>query len=182
MVLQETYTSELPPKPKEDDYWFIIRTKSRFEKKVHEQLQQLGYNAFLPLEKKYKIWSDRKKLVKTPLIPSMVFIQNPSINKELIYSIPGFVNFLKCNGEIGKVTPQEIKHLQILSTENLKFEKTEIHSFQAGEEVEIIGGPFIGLFAKAIKEKGSYRVLVEIPSIGIGYRVDIPKNIIHKLT
>ncbi|MBW7869123.1 MAG: UpxY family transcription antiterminator [Brumimicrobium sp.] len=170
------------PNKQLDRQWFIVRTKARFEKKVAQQLTELGYQTYLPLETKIRIWSDRKKKIQTPLIPSFVFIQNPNVSKDLIYTIPGFCNFLKLNGELGKVTPQEIEHLRILTSEELDFDAVKLDSYKKGEEVQIISGPFRGLFANAVEETGNFRVLIEIPSLGIGYNVSIPKNKIVKVT
>jgi transcription antitermination factor NusG len=47
--------------------WYAIRTRSRHEKMVHEQLQTQGIETFLPLVKRIHKWSDRKKEVEVPL-------------------------------------------------------------------------------------------------------------------
>lgn len=53
-----------------DYHWYAIYTKSRFEKKVHRDLQQSKFQVFLPLVKEIKKWSDRIKTVSVPLLPS----------------------------------------------------------------------------------------------------------------
>lgn len=161
--------------------WFVVITKSRCEKKVHSQLIQSGYNSFLPLEEKYRTWSDRQKKMLFPLIPSVVFVEDPSVNKENIYSIQGFHQILRFNGTIGIVTPKEIEKIKILILNELAFKKTMIDQFKSGDEVEIISGPFCGNFARAVEELNSYRVLIEVQSLGIGYQIDIPKNKIRKI-
>lgn len=156
--------------------WFVVKTKSRFEKKVYAQLQDLGYTAFLPLEIKFSLWSDRMKKVEVPLIPSVIFVENPKVDKERIYLIPGVYQILKSNGKIGEVTPKEIDHLRILTSSEFTFEEIIPGEFNAGDEVEIISGPFAGYFAKAVEELNNYRILIEINSLGLGYLVDVPKN------
>ena len=60
-------------------HWFAVYTKSRNEKKVYERLIDEGYEAYLPLQKRLKQWSDRKKWVEEPLLRSYVFVK---INRE----------------------------------------------------------------------------------------------------
>lgn len=161
--------------------WFAIRTKSRHEKKVYDSLLNLGYEAFLPMEMRWRIWSDRKKRIQTPLIPSFVFIKDPTVSKNPIYNIPGFTNILKLNGKIGEVTATEIKHLELLCSGEDQFESCSTENFSVGDEIEIIAGPFSGLYANAIEDINHYRVLIEIKSLGLGYRVNMPKNKVRKI-
>jgi hypothetical protein len=46
-----------------DKRWYALYTKPRNEKKVYSRLVEKGVEAFLPLQKRLKQWSDRKKLV-----------------------------------------------------------------------------------------------------------------------
>ncbi len=163
--------------------WFVVKTRPRHEKKLNVQLTALGYTTYLPLYSTVRIWSDRKKKVQLPLIPSTLFVRDPEADKKLLYGTAGFHSILRYNGEIGIVRPEEIEQLRIMCGEGYEgFEKAELESFAAGDEVEIIGGPFIGHYAKAIEEINKYRVLIAVPLLGIGYSVDIAKNNIRKLT
>ena len=46
--------------------WYAIRVKSRCEKMVSEQLQQKGYEQFLPMYWSRRLWSDRVKVLQLP--------------------------------------------------------------------------------------------------------------------
>ena len=54
--------------------WFVLCTKARQELKVLESLSQLGIETYTPTKIAVKRWSDRKKKVKTCLLPSMVLV------------------------------------------------------------------------------------------------------------
>ena len=45
-------------------HWYALYVKSRSEKKVLTQLEEQGFEAFLPLVTHVKQWSDRKKKVE----------------------------------------------------------------------------------------------------------------------
>ena len=55
--------------------WFVIHTKPRFEKKVEERLLSFGIEAYCPTRKEIRLWSDRKKKVDAPVLPSMVLVK-----------------------------------------------------------------------------------------------------------
>ena len=48
---------------KDKKYWYAIYVRSRSEKKVVAQLEDIGVEVFLPLITRIKQWSDRKKKV-----------------------------------------------------------------------------------------------------------------------
>ncbi|MCO5259119.1 MAG: UpxY family transcription antiterminator [Crocinitomicaceae bacterium] len=162
--------------------WFVVRTKPRHEKKVAEQLVNLGYTVYLPLLTSIRMWSDRKKKIQTPLIPSVLFVENPAANKEKMYSIPGFSSILKLNGKIACVKPYEIEQLKIVVGEEMTLESVDVQKFVPGDEIEIVSGPLRGFFGKAIEDLTSYRVLIEISTLGIGYTVNVAKNLVQKVT
>ena len=47
--------------PDERRHWYALRTRSRHEKRVREQLEQRAVEAFLPTISKWSRWKDRKK-------------------------------------------------------------------------------------------------------------------------
>ena len=54
--------------------WYVLYTKPRCEKKVEEELLSLGIHAYCPTRSEMRIWSDRKKRIEIPLLPSMVLV------------------------------------------------------------------------------------------------------------
>ena len=54
--------------------WYVLHTKPRSEKKAEKQLQSIGINAYCPTYSKISKWSDRKKKIDVPLLPSMLLV------------------------------------------------------------------------------------------------------------
>ena len=54
--------------------WYVLHTKPRSEKKAEEQLLSLGINAYCPTRTELKVWSDRKKKIDMPVLPSMILV------------------------------------------------------------------------------------------------------------
>jgi transcription antitermination factor NusG len=168
-------------KPDKNKNWYAIFTKSRFEKKVYERMIENDIEAFLPLIKTVRQWSDRKKTVQLPLIPSYVFVQMNERDLYKAISIPGAVNVLKHLKKPAKVRDYEIENLKILSDSNEKFEITNNVSVVSGDNVEVTKGPFMGLIAVCEKTSSSHRVVVNIESLGSGFSVNIPLSFLRKI-
>ena len=56
--------------------WHALYVRSRSEKKVLSQLEEMGIEAYLPLVTKVKQWSDRRKKIEEPLFKSYVFVHS----------------------------------------------------------------------------------------------------------
>ena len=63
--------------------WYVLYTKPRHEIKALERLAQNGFEVYCPMKTTLKQWSDRKKKVSEPLLPSYIFIKISCIIKIL---------------------------------------------------------------------------------------------------
>lgn len=168
-------------KPEMNKNWYAIFTKPRSEKKVFERLQTAGFEAYLPLIKTVRQWSDRKKTVELPLISSYVFVFIEAKNLNTTLPTPGVVNVLKHLGKPAVIREDEINNLKILtsSDENLSF--ADSIEVSKGDAVEVVKGPFMGLIATCINTSTSYRVVVKIDSLGTCFNVNIPLSFLRKI-
>ena len=78
--------------------WFVLCTKARQELKVLERLIQLGVEAYTPTKIDLKHWSDRKKRIKTCLLPSMVLVRLPINEVNKVFDVPGVKRYLFVHG------------------------------------------------------------------------------------
>jgi len=168
-------------KPEEKKYWYAIFTKPRSEKKVFERMEDEGIEAFLPLIKTVRQWSDRKKTVVLPLIPSYVFVSLPEKDLNITLPIQGTVNVLKHLGKPAKIREVEIENLRILSSNSESKEISNGINVFKGDAVEVVNGPFLGLIATCIKEGNNHRVVVKIDSLGSCFNVNIPLSFLRKI-
>lgn len=168
-------------KNEEQTQWYAIFTKPRAEKKVYQRMQDSDIEAFLPLIKTIRQWSDRKKTVEVPLISSYIFVNLPE--KELYRTLPiqGTVNVLKHLGKPAKIRESEIENLRILCGNSENHTISNCISVSNGDDVEVINGPFMGLMATCVREGNNHRVLVKIDSLGSCFNVDIPLSFLRKI-
>ena len=166
-------------KPENEKYWYAIFTKPRSEKKVYQRMLDLDIEAFLPLIKTVRQWSDRKKILHVPLISSYVFVN--MLEKDLHTTLPiqGTVNVLKFLGKPAKIKVTEIENLKILSDSEEDYLIESNISVIKGDVVEVTNGPFMGLIATCEKSSGNHRVMVNIESLGSCFIINVPLSFLR---
>ena len=74
--------------------WFVVHTKPRFEKKVEERLLSLGIQAYCPTRKEIRIWSDRKRKIDVPILPSMVLVRLEEKHVNDVFNVNGVIRYM----------------------------------------------------------------------------------------
>lgn len=167
--------------PEKNNCWYAVFTKPRSEKKVLERLEEQEVLSFLPLVKTVRQWSDRKKTVQLPLIPSYVFVCMPEKELNKVLPINGVVRILKHLGKPAKIQPNEIQNLKILSDNGDATTISVGERVVKGDAVIVNRGSFQGLVGTCIRDGNKHRVVVKIDSLGSSFSVDIPMSHLEKL-
>ena len=92
--------------------WYVVYTKPKCEKKVEEQLLSMGINAFCPTRPEIKLWSDRKKRVHVPVLPSMVLVNINDKDINRVFESPLVLRYMFCCGKRALVRQSEIDILK----------------------------------------------------------------------
>ena len=92
--------------------WYVLHTKPRSEKKVEEQLLSLGINAYCPTRSEIKIWSDRKKRIRKPVLTSMVLVNINENDINRVFESPLVVRYMFWLGKRAVVRQSEIDILK----------------------------------------------------------------------
>jgi transcriptional antiterminator RfaH len=88
--------------------WFVLCTKTRNELKVTERLTGIGVEVYTPTRIEIKQWSDRKKKVLMPLLPSMVLVSLQEKQVDQVFEVPGVVRYLFEHGKRASVSNEEV--------------------------------------------------------------------------
>ena len=118
--------------------WFVVYTKPRFEKKVEEKLLAYGIEAYCPTRKEIRLWSDRRKKVDVPLLPSMVLVRIDEKNVNDVFNIKGVIRYMFWLGQRAIVRQNEIDILRKLLKTN-KILNKEVVKFNPGDRINIEG-------------------------------------------
>jgi transcriptional antiterminator RfaH len=88
--------------------WFVLCTKPRNEIKVAERLSKIGIEVYAPTKIAIRQWSDRKKKVTIPLLPSMVLVRLLEKEVNSVFEVPGVARFLFEHGKRASVSNEEV--------------------------------------------------------------------------
>jgi transcription termination/antitermination protein NusG len=148
-----------------DARWYAIRTRSRHEKMVSEQLEQQGIETFLPLVKRTHKWSDRIKEVELPLFGGYNFVR-------VVFSSPERLRVLQAHGVVGFVGIQgvgtaipesQIQDIRTLLASKVPFEE---HPFlRVGQRVRIRGGCLDGVEGVLAAQNGNQSLMIALEPI-----------------
>jgi transcriptional antiterminator RfaH len=88
--------------------WFVLCTKPRNEIKLAERLSKIGIEVYAPTKTEIRQWSDRKKKVTIPLLPSMLLVRLLEKEVHAVFEVPGVVRFLFEHGKRATVSNEEV--------------------------------------------------------------------------
>lgn len=115
--------------------WFVLITRPKSEKKVASQLQKMGVEAFCPLRNEIRQWSDRKKKIEVPLLPSMVLVNLDDVNRSKVFDVLGVKRYLFWLGKPAVVRQDEIKALKAIQNQNYK--SLDIERITVGSKINL---------------------------------------------
>jgi transcription antitermination factor NusG len=132
--------------------WYAVYTKPRWEKKVNSLLLQKGIEAYCPLNKIRRRWSDRIKTIEEPLFKSYVFVKITEEDRTNVRMTNGVVNFVYWNGKPAIIKEKEIQTIKCFldEYENVEVVKMEL---AAGDRVQVIAGPMMDKEGKVLEVK-----------------------------
>lgn len=158
--------------PKAQSHWFVLYTKPRSEKKLTEQLLGDGIQAYCPTRVEIKQWSDRKKKVETPLLPSMILVNIKDEERDRVFNRKHAVRYLYWLGSPAKVTTEEVESLRSM-IEDSQFESQGLEKLKPGEKLDMtsLGFEHIQGTVKFVNDQECWIVLENL-----GYVVKFKRN------
>ncbi|MBS1604100.1 MAG: UpxY family transcription antiterminator [Bacteroidetes bacterium] len=163
----------------DNNYWYAVYTKPRWEKKVSSLLTERGIEAYCPLNRTRKRWSDRMKWVEEPLFKSYVFV-NISIDvvQPEVRLTSGVLNFVYWMGKPAKIMQADIDRIKrfLNEYENVAAEPLEL---KPGDAVLITSGALMEKAGKVVKRSGN-TVTITIDSLGYSLTATVDKRHVVK--
>ncbi len=145
--------------------WYAVYTKPRWEKKVYSLLLEKGREAYCPLNRVKKKWSDRMKWVEEPLFKSYVFVRLAANEMTDIRMVNGIVNFVYWLGSPAVVKDKEIEAIRKFLNE---YEDVQVEPLELKKDVKITirKGALMDKEAKVVQVLSNNKVQVVIESLG----------------
>ena len=135
----------LTREPPSIESWYALQTRYQCEKRVELALRDEGFDTFSPVRLELRRWSDRTKLIESPLFPGYTFVRMESDSKLLIkvLRIPGMVRFVTIGRDLIAVPNDEIEVVRALTQSDAACEPAPFPVL--GERVRIRGGCLEGV-------------------------------------
>jgi transcription antitermination factor NusG len=143
--------------------WFALNVAPRHEKRVSYQLEQKGYETFLPCYRRRHQYAGRIREFQLPLFPGYLFCRTDPKVRLPILTTPGVLHFLGSGNVPDPVSEDEIKALQVAALAGIPMEP---HSYwQKGQKGRIVSGPLRGLEGLVVDSNKRLRLILSITLI-----------------
>lgn len=155
-------------------HWYALRTKSRHEKLVRDQLDKQGIEPLLPTVKRLSQWKDRKKEIEVPLFSGYCFVRFSQLEKTPVQKIVGVVEIVGSGSRPEPIPEQEIDALRRLMTSVLPYDP---HPYlHEGMRVEVVRGPLQGTRGILLRKEKRHRLVIGVRLIQQAAAVEIDVN------
>ena len=166
--------------------WYVIHTKPRQEFRAQENLQNQGFEVYLPTISKEVIRSKSLEAKPEPLFARYLFIQLDQLHSNWfpIRSTRGVHQMLRFGMNTDPVkVPNEL--LELIKEQAKSFGQTTQKIFELNEQVMIQEGPMKGLSGsfQEIQQQanGEMRAMVLIDLLGKLQKIQVPVATLSKL-
>lgn len=160
--------------------WYPVYTNPRAEKKAYEALLARELEAYLPLQRQLKQWSDRKKWVEEPFIKSYLFVRIREHEQAEVLQTKGVARFIYFSGKIASMPDRQIEELRLLMASPYELEITE-ENLQPGEKIIIKAGPLKGLEGEVIASRSQKQLILRLENLGYSIIIHVAASLISRL-
>ena len=92
-------------------YWNVLYTRSSAEKKAAMELSALGVQVNCPSVEVLSQWSDRKRRIQNPAVPSKVLVKEDTPDR-ILFSCKDIRGRMAYKGSTSRVSQEEVNLLQ----------------------------------------------------------------------
>ena len=162
-------------------HWYAAYTRSKGEKIAAKLLKEQGIEVYLPLQRKLRQWSDRKKWVEVPYINSYIFVYTSEKEYYDILNTQGVVRYITFEGKAASIPSWQIEAMKkiIASDSPVTFSG---HRFKKGEKIQIQVGALMGYEGEVVRDTdGQKKVVIRIGQLGVSMMVHLDISEVSKV-
>lgn len=168
--------------------WFVLRVAYHHEQAAKDWLTEVGIASYLPMHYAEKGKDSKKRRVKEPLIPNLLFVQATQEKMNLALASPAnaylsyYYDHFRTNAD-GTNPPLVVPDKQMdnfirltsIDSDHILFvDRSQCH-FKNGDHVVVTDGNFRGVEGRIARVARQQRVVVELDRIGYVTTAYIPK-------
>lgn len=156
--------------------WFALTARPKHEHTAERGLRNQGFEAYLPVHRVRRRWSDRTKEMDSVLFPGYVFCRFAQSDKMRVLNSPGVRSIVGSRREPEPVDDVEISAVRALIASGRAIQPWPY--LRAGQKVVIEQGPLASLRGVVVRAKDSWRVVVSVDALGCSVAVEVDSGMV----
>ena len=130
-------------------------------------MQAKARQYYLPLRRELRQWSDRKKIIESPVVPRFIFIRCPDSERaEILREEPRIWCFLSFSGKPAVVRDEEMEAFRRMVENSGKTVRFTARQLAPGDRVRIASGPLTGLECELVSVQAGRCLAVKLGLLG----------------
>lgn len=155
--------------------WYACYTKAKSERSAITRLERVGVTCYLPLKKERRKWSDRLKVIETPLFNSYIFVHIKQSEFHKVRLEGEIVRFITFEGKPVPIPQEQIDIIKQLLSSGTEIEVAP-SGMKPGQKIIVVSGPLLGIKGELIRHQGTHRVLIRLDEIGQGLLITVDSD------
>jgi len=155
--------------------WYGIYAHANTEKKLYENINSRQIEAFLPLTKEVRQWSDRKKEFMLPVFKSYVFVYVDIVGMHIIKKLAGFSHYVRFGGYPTVISEKDINLIRTVIKHYARINSIS-SNFISGDKVKIYRGILSGYYGVLTKDQQGDKVALSVDKLNQSLLVEIPET------
>ncbi len=151
--------------------WFAACTYPRHEKKARTYLDMRGIETFLPVYRERHLWKNGvRSMVELPLFPGYIFVHISSSDRKKVLETPSIASLV---GAGGNPTPLDVEEVERLRSDAIQRNARPHPYLTTGDRVRIKSGPLVNMEGILVSFKNQWRVVLSIELLRQSVSVEI---------
>lgn len=166
--------------PSDESGWYVVYARPRQEARAMENLGNQGFRCFLPIIRVERLRGGHCAVISEPLFPRYLFVylEAGCSNWSVIRSTRGVSHLIRFGGMAARVPSALIDALTEKPARNKAL-------FDAGDQLKVIDGPFVGFEAEVLRlyeaPDGEVRVMVLMDILTRPQKISLPAPAVRKV-
>jgi transcription antitermination factor NusG len=159
--------------------WFALTVEPNHERTVALQLRRKGLEAYVPIRRERRKWSDRIKEVERVLFPGYVFSHFKYSDCMRILNLPGVRAIVSRGRYPFPIGEAEIAGVRALTEAGRPI--VSLPSVYKGQQIVITRGPLASWQGVVVRLKDVWHVVVSIEALGCAVAVEVDADALGEI-
>ena len=159
-----------------NDRWYALQLRSRWESSTAALLSCKGYETFLPIYKTVKRGGGKSKEMQSPLFPGYLFCRFNVCDRLPVLITPGVISVVGTGRVPIPVEESEIEAIQRMVATGMHVEPCPY--LEVGQLVRIEDGALSGVEGVLTSFKGTQRIVVSISLLRRSVALEIDRSVV----